>query len=143
MTTTTAAALATTATSAAQNRRRARSASVAGAVLATSALYLAGRAAGVTFALTDPGKTQVLDLALYQIAMFAAFFAVTGWGALAVLERYTRRARAIWSTLAGSVLLLSFAPIAMESASASTKAMLVAIHVTVAVAVFPMARRGR
>ncbi|WP_406319965.1 DUF6069 family protein [Streptosporangium sp. NBC_01639] len=33
-----------------------------------------------------------------------------GRGALAVLERYTRRAGTSWSVISGSVLLISFVP---------------------------------
>jgi Family of unknown function (DUF6069) len=124
------------------SRRKARAISVGGAVVATSSLYLAGRAAGVSFMLTDPGKTQHLQLVPYQIVMFTAFFALAGWGTLALLERFSRHAKAIWATLAAATLLLSFGPIAIEGASAATKTMLVTIHITVAVAAFTMLRRS-
>ncbi|TMQ84004.1 hypothetical protein ETD83_41040 [Actinomadura soli] len=67
--------------------------------------------------------------------------ALLGWGAMAVLERFTRHARAIWGVLAAAVLVLSFVPIGIEEATASTRTMLTIIHIAVAVALLPLLRR--
>jgi hypothetical protein len=37
------------------------------------------------------------------IVVFALIFSLLGWGVPALLEHYTRRARAIWSVLAAAV----------------------------------------
>jgi hypothetical protein len=125
-------------------RRRRRAGSVAIATLATSVIYLAASWAGVDFNLTDPGKTQPVHLSLPVISTVTLFFALLGWGALAALEHHrSRRAATVWRAMAVTVLLLSYAPIGIEHATASTKAMLVIVHTTVAVALLPMARRGR
>lgn len=121
-------------------KTRARGLLVGGAVLATSTLYLTAGAAGVDFSLTDPGKTQHHALILPEIAVFTLVFALLGWGTLALLEHWTRRAAAIWTALATAVLLLSFVPIGLETATAGTKIMLTVIHVTVAAALVPMLR---
>jgi uncharacterized protein DUF6069 len=126
--------------SAMSQRRRSRAHSVATATFSTSAIYLAASAAGVSFNLTDPGKSQPMHLTLPVIAGFTLFFALAGWAALAALERHNRRAQTIWSVLAGAVLLLSFAPIGIEHASPATKTVLALIHCTVAAALFPMLR---
>jgi hypothetical protein len=93
--------------------------------------------------LTDSQSPQGHHLILPEIAVFTLVFAGLGWGALAVLEKVTRHAQAIWVTLAAAVLLLSFVPIALETSTAPTKALLVVIHVTVFAIVVPMARTGR
>lgn len=122
-----------------RHRRRARS--VAVAPVAAGAIYLAASAAGVPFNLTDPGKTQPMHLTLPVIISVALFFALSGWAALAALKRYRpRQAETVWRTLAATVLVLSYAPIGIEHAAASTKVMLAIIHTTVAVALLPMAR---
>ena len=122
-------------------RRRTRAASVGAAVLATSACYVVARLAGTDFKLTDPGKTEAHQLILPEIVAFTLFFSLLGWGTLALLERFTRAATTIWSVAAGSVLVLSFVPIALEQATTSTKVMLTVIHIAVAAALVPLVRR--
>jgi signal transduction histidine kinase len=123
--------------------RRVRGLAVGRAVLATSVLYLAAHALGTDFALTDPGANEAHALILPEIVVFTLVFSLLGWGSLALLERFTRRAKAIWATLSTAVLLLSFVPIAIERATADTKVMLVLIHLAVAAALVPMLRSGR
>ena len=121
--------------------RRVRSRAVATALLATSALYLTGRALGTDFVLSDPGSTQPHPLILPEIIGVTLVVSLLGWGTLAVLERLTRRARTVWSVLAGGVLLLSLPPIGIEQATPDTRAMLVLIHVAVAAALAPLVLR--
>ncbi|MFG3691535.1 DUF6069 family protein [Micromonospora sp. NPDC047740] len=122
------------------SRRRQRALGVAAAVAANSLLYLVGRAAGVDFTLTDPGATQAHPLILPEIAVFSLVFGLLGWGALTLLERFTRHARAVWSGLAGTVLAASFVPVFIEQATGDTRLMLCVLHVVVAVALLPMLR---
>jgi hypothetical protein len=124
-------------------RRRARAAAVGGAVLATGALYLAGRAAGTDFMLTDPGTGESAPLTLVQAGGFAMQIGLAGWIVLALLERFTRRAKAIWTTLAVVVLALSFVPVWYMQATALTRVFLVIMHVAVAAALLPMPRSAR
>jgi hypothetical protein len=122
--------------------RRFRIAAVGAAVLVNSALYLSARAAGTDFKLTDPASTQFHALVLPEIVAFTLIFALLGWSALALLERFARHARGIWSALAVSVLLLSYVPIALETTTVDTRIMLTLIHTAVAAALFPMLRRS-
>jgi hypothetical protein len=122
-------------------RRRARLAGIATA--ATSTLYLAASAAGVDFLLTDSQSPEGHHLIVAEIAVFTLFFALLGWGSLAVLEKVTRHAKAVWLALATAVLLLSFVPISLETSTAGTKAMLTLIHGTVYAIVILMARPTR
>jgi Family of unknown function (DUF6069) len=122
--------------------RRVRAAAVGAAGLATSLLFLAARALGTDFTITDPGAAKPPHtFILPEIAGFAVFFGLLGWGALALLERYTARARLVWTVLAATVLVLSFVPIGIEHATADTKVMLAVIHIAVAVALLPILRR--
>ncbi|SEG70959.1 hypothetical protein SAMN04489712_109225 [Thermomonospora echinospora] len=123
-------------------RRRARLTAVGSAVLVNSVLYVAGRLAGVDFKLTAPGTVEPHQLILPEIIAFTLLFGLLGWGALAALERLTRRAHAIWAVLATTVLVVSFAPIWIEHATSSTRAMLVVLHLVVATALFPLLRQG-
>ncbi|MFI0371660.1 DUF6069 family protein [Actinomadura sp. 1N219] len=124
-----------------QGVRRVRAAAVAAAVAASTVLYLAASAAGVDFLLTDPGKDEAYHLKAFDVALFSTVSALLGWGTMAVLERFTRHARTIWGVLAGAVLALSFVPIFLEQATASTRAVLVVLHIAVAVALLPLLRR--
>ncbi|MFC0507795.1 DUF6069 family protein [Micromonospora costi] len=121
-------------------RRRQRALGVATAVVATSVIYLVARAAGTDFTLTDPGATRSHPLILPEIAAFSLVFALLGWGSLALLERFTARARVVWSGLAGTVLLASFIPVFLERATVDTRVMLCVLHVVVALALLPMLR---
>jgi hypothetical protein len=123
--------------------RRLRAVAVGAAVVTTGALYTAARALGTDFALTDPGKAQAHQLILPEIVAFTLVFSLLGWAALALLERYVGRARDVWTALAGTVLLLSLVPIAIEQATGGTKVMLVLIHAAVAAVLVPVFRLGR
>jgi hypothetical protein len=116
---------------------------VAAATAATSTAYLAASAAGVDFLLTDSQSPEGHHLVLPEIAGFTLVFAGLGWGTLAILEKVTRHAKAVWLALATAVLLLSFVPIALETATAGTKTLLVLIHIAVFAVVAPMARGRR
>lgn len=99
-----------------------------------------GRAAGTDFTVSGSGSGESDPFTLAQISGFTLQCGLLGWGALAVLERFTRRARAIWNTMAAVVLALSLVPIWLVQATTGTRVMLVVIHVTVAVALLPMSR---
>ena len=111
------------------------------AAVANGLLWTGGRLAGVDFGLRDPGSTTVHPLSLPEIAVFSVLFALAGWGSLTLLRRISRHGDAIWVALAASILLLSFVPIALEHATASTRAMLVVVHLVVAASLVPVLRR--
>jgi Family of unknown function (DUF6069) len=121
-------------------RRRSRAGSVVAAAGSASVIYLIASGAGVPFELTDPGKTQPMHFTVVTIAVVAGFFALAGWAALALLERHSGRASRIWSMLAGTVLLLSYAPIGVEHATPATKITLALMHTAVAATLVPMLR---
>jgi hypothetical protein len=121
--------------------RRFRLLAVGAAVIANSVLYLVAHALGTDFVLTDPGNPVPHPLIVAEIAGITLVFSLLGWGTLALLERFTRRARVIWGVLATVVLALSFVPLGIEHATVDTKIMLGVFHLVVAAALFPMLRR--
>lgn len=136
-------AITATAAPATVSARRVRVTAVAVAAAANSVLYVAGRLAGVDFKLTDPGSTEAHQLILPEIVVFSALFALLGWGTLALLERFTGHAKAIWTAVAATVLVLSCVPIWIEQATSETRFMLVVIHIAVAAALYPILRTSK
>ena len=132
------AAVRTTSTSAGPRRLR-RAAAVVAAAAAAGVVSLLGSAAGVDFLLSDSTGAVVISLPI--VLMFGTAFGLLGWAALAVLERFTGKARAIWTGLAVAVLVLSLPPIFLEDATVATKVALVLVHAAVAAVLIPALRR--
>jgi hypothetical protein len=120
-------------------RRRRRLIAMLAATLATSVIWLIAHALGADFTLRASG--QSVTVGLPAVIGFTLWFAGLGWAALALLERYTRRAATLWTLLASAVFLLSVIPIFAEHATAGTRAALVLIHTSVAVILIPLLRR--
>ena len=119
-------------------RRGLRAGAVVGAVLANCLLWLVASALGADFVLSDSVGKVVLGLG--TIIVFTLGFALLGWGTLAVLERFPRRARTTWTVIATVVLLLSLVPIFLEHATTGTRTALVLIHLAVAAVLIPALR---
>ncbi|MFI2379731.1 DUF6069 family protein [Streptomyces sp. NPDC018964] len=63
---------------------------------------------------------------------------LSGWGLLAVLERSgVRRARAVWTGIAGVVLTVSFLPLTGDGMDGGTRAALALMHLAVAAVLIP------
>ena len=122
--------------------RRLRACAMAGALLATGTVWLAGHALGVTFKVAFGGGAAAQTFSPAFLLGFTLQIALAGWAALAILERYTRYAMRIWTALGVTVLALSFMPLAAAQASASTKAALTLIHLTVAGVLLVTMRRS-
>jgi hypothetical protein len=65
-----------------------------------------------------------------------------GWGALALLETRTARARTIWTVLAIAVLIVSLSLPLGAGVAATTKAALALMHVAVAAVLIPILPRS-
>jgi hypothetical protein len=125
-------------------RRRARLASVAGAVLANLAVWaLAALAFGLdlhTPAVPDR-TSEPVGPAMVVTATLAASLA--GWGLLAVLERFTSRARTVWTAIALVVLVASLgAPLTGAGITVANRITLALMHVVTAAVIVPGMRRG-
>jgi hypothetical protein len=77
-----------------------------------------------------------------NVAVTALLASLAGWGLLALLERFTARARGVWTLVAALVLLASFAtPLSGEGIPTATRAALLAMHAAVAAVLVPVMRR--
>ncbi|QUQ65609.1 DUF6069 family protein [Kutzneria sp. CA-103260] len=120
-------------------RRLRRAGSVVAAALGAAVVWLIASAAGVDFLLSD--SMGAVTISLPVVLIFSAVFGVLGWASLAVLERFTRRSRAVWTIIAAAVLALSLPPIFLEDATTGTKIALVLVHTAVAAVLIPALRR--
>ncbi|MFC7884726.1 DUF6069 family protein [Streptomyces sp. NPDC057376] len=76
---------------------------------------------------------QTLDLGAVPVAVVALLASLSGWGLLAALERFeVRRARAIWTGVAGAVLAVSFLPFIGDGMDGGTRVSLALMHLAVA-----------
>jgi Family of unknown function (DUF6069) len=126
----------------AARRRTSRAVAVAGTVLATSVLWLVAHLLGVGLRVDQHNGQGPQAIGLPLVAGFTLVISLLGWAALALMERYVKRAVTAWTVLAIAVLLLSFTLILLVGASAGTKTTLSLIHITVAAVLIPALRRG-
>ncbi|MEU2912906.1 DUF6069 family protein [Streptomyces massasporeus] len=81
---------------------------------------------------------QTLDIGAAPVAVVALLASLCGWGLLAALERFgVRRARAIWTGVAGAVLAVSFLPLLGDGMDGGTRAALALMHLAVAAVLIP------
>ena len=121
--------------------RRARALAVVAAALAALAVWL------VTDPLlgfdlagpTRPGSQELMSITPALVAGTSLVVALAGWALLALLERFTARARTIWTAIALLVALLSLAgPLsALASTSAANAVALALMHLAVAAVLIP------
>ncbi|HEX4251175.1 MAG TPA: DUF6069 family protein [Pseudonocardia sp.] len=127
--------------SAATQRRLHRGGAIVGAMALNAVLWGIASLLGADFVLTDSMGTGAVTLPMAVI--FTAIFGLLGWGLLAVLERFTGRAIAIWTGVAVAVALLSIVPIFLEGASTATRVALTVLHLAVAAVLVPAFRLDR
>ncbi|MFI5682961.1 DUF6069 family protein [Streptomyces sp. NPDC051636] len=81
---------------------------------------------------------QTLDIGAAPVAGVALLASLSGWGLLAALERFgVRRARAIWTAVAGAVLAVSFMPLIGDGMDSGTRVSLALMHLAVAAVLIP------
>jgi hypothetical protein len=88
---------------------------------------------------TGSGPTTVTPAAVVLVTVVAGLAA---WGLLAVLERFTRRAAALWSWIAGAVVVISLLGPIGAAAGAGATAALVAMHLVTGAVLIPLMARG-
>lgn len=121
-------------------RRRDRGLAVLAATAATLAVWAAAvPAAGVDLAVRNGGTEQSVTPAAVGVSTLVAGLA--GWALLALLERFTARARAVWTGAAGLVLLLSLLGPLGGGVGAAATLTLVALHLAAAAVLVPLLRR--
>jgi hypothetical protein len=128
--------------SATPHRGPARALGVAGAVAAAMAVWaITVPGLGVNLLIQfGSGSPQPVHAELVAGAALAA--SLCGWGLLAMLERRTRRALAIWTAVAAGVTAASLSLPAVAGVTAAAAAALAAMHLAVAAALSPALRRS-
>lgn len=130
-----------TAPVAAQRKTLSRLTAVGAAVLAALAVWAAFEPlGGIELRAPAPGGTgRTHDVGPLTVLMPSLLASLAGWGLLAVLERFVRRARTVWTVVAIVVLALSLGgPLSATGISALNQAALAAMHVAVAAALIPL-----
>ena len=121
--------------------RRARAFAVIAAALAALAVWLVtDPLLGIDLVgTTRPGSKELMSITPALVAGTSLVVALAGWGLLALLERFTARARTIWTAIALLVALLSLAgPLsALASTSAANAVALALMHLAVAAVLIP------
>jgi hypothetical protein len=85
------------------------------------------------------GAPQTIGIELVVIGSLTG--SLLGLGSLVVLEKFTSRARTIWTAVAIGVLLVSLSLPLVAGTTASTKAALALTHLAVASVLIPTLRR--
>jgi uncharacterized protein DUF6069 len=139
--TTTARTPAVKATECVRKRRRIRALATMAAAGATFTLWMiAHPIAGADLVVdTGSGPTTVIPTAAVLVTVVAGLAA---WGLLALVERFSRRAAAIWSWIAGAVVLISLLGPLGSAVGAGATAALVAMHLLTGAVLIPLMARS-
>ncbi|MDA0563032.1 DUF6069 family protein [Streptomonospora sp. S1-112] len=119
-------------------RTRDRALAVAGAVAAVLVLWVVGvPLLGLDLVVEQPGQAP-LQITVVAVVVMSLVPALLGWALLAVLERFTRHARTVWTAAALVVLAVSFLPFLNATAGTGTLVVLALMHVAVAAVLIPV-----
>ncbi|MER5494716.1 DUF6069 family protein [Streptomyces sp. NPDC002454] len=121
------------------SRVRHRLIALAVAGIAAAATWLIGNAVGAELTVNQNGVTEITLVGALVSTLMAG---LAGWGLLALLERFTARARKAWTYCASAVLLLSLLPTVFADATTGTRLTLTAMHLVVGAVLIPAYRRS-
>jgi peptidoglycan/LPS O-acetylase OafA/YrhL len=116
-------------------------AAVLGATAAATAIWVVATAAGADLTVSFGPGQPIQKITVVNVVVAALVGSLAGWGLLALLRRFTAKARSVWTVTAIVAALLSLAGPLWTTASAGTKAWLVAMHLAVATVLIAVLRR--
>ena len=116
-------------------------AAVLGATAAAVAIWVVATAAGADLTVSFGPGQPIQKITVVNVVVAALVGSLAGWGLLALLRRFTAKARAVWTVAAIVAALLSLGGPLSATASAGTKVSLVAMHLAVATVVIVVLRR--
>ena len=116
---------------------------VLGATAAAVAIWVVATLAGADLTVSFGPGQPIQKVTVVNVVVAALVGSLAGWGLLALLRRFTIKARAIWTVIAIVAALLSLAGPLSTISSAGTKVSLVAMHLAVATVVIVGLRRTR
>jgi len=120
---------------------RASIATVLGATAAAVVIWVVATAAGADLTVSFGPGQPIQKVTVVNVVVAALVGSLAGWGLLALLRRFTAKARAVWTVTAIIAAVLSLAGPLSAIASAGTKVSLVAMHLTVATVMIVALRR--
>src|SRR5436190_10971899 len=109
-----------------------RALGVAGAVTAATAVWALAAAARIDLRVSVGPDRPSFTITPVSVIVVSLFAALAGWALLSLLERFTSKAHTAWTAAASAVTALSLAGPLSTTASAGTKASLIAMHLIVA-----------
>jgi hypothetical protein len=115
---------------------------VVGATVAAVAIWAVATMAGAELTVSFGPGQAIQKITLVNVVVAALVGSLAGWGLLALLRRFTSKARAIWTVTAIIAALLSLGGPLSAIASLGTKVSLVAMHLAVAAVLIVGLRRG-
>lgn len=121
-------------------RTRARLLAIVGAVIAAAVVWAVGRwVFDVQLRAPEMGDPPVgYEIGLPFVVAVVAVASGAGWGLLVALERFTARARSVWTVAAVVVFALSLAaPWSGVGVDSGTRVVLTLMHVAVAAVLIP------
>jgi len=124
--------------------RRTRALAVASATVAALIVWLIAKLLfGISLTIPMAGRAQTIEVGWGAVIVTSLVASLAGWGLLALLERFSPRARTAWMVIAAAVLLLSFTgPLfAASAANAGTRVTLALMHTAVATVLIPLLAR--
>jgi hypothetical protein len=113
---------------------------VLSATAAAVAIWGVAIAAGVDLTVGF-GPNPPMKVTVVNVVVAALVGSLAGWGLLALLRRFTTKARTIWTVIAVTFALLSLVGPLSAIASQSTKVTLAAMHLAVAGVLIVLLRR--
>jgi hypothetical protein len=123
--------------------RQERATAVLAAVIAPATIWMvAVPLLGVDLQIAQPSGRPPAEMTLPLVVITALAAAVAGWGLLTLLERLTRRTRAIWTGTALVALVVSFAPLLGPGTPIASRIVLALLHLTVAAILIPALARS-
>ena len=115
---------------------------VLGATAAAVAIWVVATAAGADLTVSFGPGQPIQKVTVVNVVVAALVGSLAGWCLLALLRRFTAKARAVWTVTAIVAALLSLAGPLSAIASAGTKVSLVAMHLAVATVLIVLLRRN-
>jgi hypothetical protein len=115
---------------------------VLGATAAAVAIWIVATRAGADLTVSFGAGQPIQKVTVVNVVVAALVGSLAGWGLLALLRRFTAKARAIWTVIAIVVALLSLGGPLSAIASIGTKVSLVAMHLAVATVLIVGLRRN-
>ena len=118
-------------------------AAVLGATAAAVAIWIVATLAGADLTVSFGAGQPIQKVTVVNVVVAALVGSLAGWGLLALLRRFTAKARTIWTVIAIVFALLSLGGPLSAIASTGTKVSLVAMHLVVATVTIVGLRRTR